>query len=63
MPSFEITLFVEPDDKRDAEIEIIRIVEAREIDEALELARKLREELPGIDQGKVTAWFIAKRED
>lgn len=61
MPFFEITLFVEPETEGGAEIEITRLVEARDVDGALDLAKKLRDEIPEIDPLRVTTWHIEKR--
>jgi hypothetical protein len=59
MPFFEITFFVEPQTAAGEDIEIGKIVEARDEGEALDLAkRKLRDENPEINPAKATAWFI-----
>jgi hypothetical protein len=44
------------------EIEIIERMEAESFEQAIDLARKLRDELPEIDAATVTAWTIECKE-
>lgn len=59
MPFFEITFFIEPQSVNGEDIEIGKIVEAQDEDQALDLAKKkLRDENPEINPARATAWFI-----
>jgi hypothetical protein len=61
MPVFQITFFLEPTIAGDPDIEITELVEAEDFDHAMELARKLRHELPEIDALKTTTWTIESK--
>jgi hypothetical protein len=58
MPFFRLTFFIETGSDGDTEIEVEKLVEARDADHALDMARKLREEIPEITPDKITAWHI-----